>query len=290
MSFKSNFAGIIPGMMDHAILEFEDQRKVGKKIDTKRQELTDAVTAQLRQQGLDPEALQNQVTARVEETMAKTMREVLGVSSRKAKEGTKFLRYEVLFNPNRIMLNGRGAAKVPMNDVSDGVQVTYQERQANLELRIPLIVDRTMASEISMGVSIPGVNTSLVQGIKDNVQSAANWLSGGQLGSVQRDVEMFIAMLRNQYTRMVSFYWGNMTYTGILTSASSTYTMFDIHGRPTRANIDLLIMLADANNPVLMYNGKDKGPWMEYYRKAFEGKTSLSARSVTQSFENILGL
>ena len=34
MSFKSNFAGILPGMVDHAIIEFEDQRKVADEINT----------------------------------------------------------------------------------------------------------------------------------------------------------------------------------------------------------------------------------------------------------------
>jgi hypothetical protein len=239
---------------------------------------------------LDPTKLQQQVTSRVEETLAKTMKELLGSTGRKAKNGVKFLRYEVLFNPNRITLTGRGAAEVPMNDCTKGVSVSYQTRQANLELRIPLIVDRTISSQVSMGVDIPGVNCSLTQGVRSTVESVANWLTGDDLGSIQRDVEIFLAMLRNEHTRMVSFYWGSMTYTGVLTSVNSTYTMFDPKGNPTRANIDLLIMLADANNPVLIYNGKDKGPWMQYYRKAFEGKTSLSARSGTQFFENVLGL
>ena len=293
MSFKSNFAGILPGMVDHAIIEFEDQRKIADEINTVRQKVKSDVELKMSTLGMDPVKLQAQVTARVEETLAKTMSDLLGTGGRKAEKGVKFLRYEVLFNPNRITLSGRGAAKVPMNDFSKGISVTYQERQANLELRIPLIVDRTLASQVSMGVSIPGVNASLVQGVKDKVESVANWFTSGtsgDIGSIQRDVEVFVAMLRNEHTRLVSFYWGNMKYTGVLTSVSSTYTMFDPQGHPTRANIDLLIMLADAKNPILIYNGKEKGPWMEYYRKAFEGKTSLSARSNTQYFENILNL
>ncbi|MCR5467356.1 MAG: hypothetical protein K6F37_00205 [Lachnospiraceae bacterium] len=289
-SFKSNFAGIIPGMLDKAILEFEDQREVGKEIDTKRQALKSSTELQLASMGLDPEKLQKKVTEQVEATMARTMRDVLGSSSRKAKNGTKFLRYEVLFNPNRISLTGHGTAEVPMNECSKGIQVTFQTRQANLELRIPLIVDRTISSQISMGISIPGVNSSLVDAGKSYLESAESWLTDGESGSIQRDVEMFAAMLRNNYTRMVSFYWGDMTYTGILTSANSTYTIFDPNGHPTRATIELLIILADANNPVLVWNGKEKGPWMEYYKKAFtNGKTSLGP-NWTQNAQNILGL
>ena len=290
MSFKGNFAGVIPGLLDKAILEFEDQREVGKEIDTKRQELKSATEAQLAAMGLDPAKLQKKVTAQVEATMAKTMKDLLGVSSRKAKNGSKFLRYEVLFNPNKITLTGRGVAQVPMNDLTKGIQSTYQTRQANLELRIPLIVDRTVSSQIEMGVSIPGINSSLIQAGREAVESAQSWLTSGESGSIQRDVEMFAAMLRSNYTRMVSFYWGDMTYTGILTSADSTYTIFDPKGHPTRANINLFILLADPNNPVLMYNGRDKGPWMEYYKKAFTGgKTSLGP-NWTQNAQNILGL
>ncbi len=290
MSFASNFAGIIPGTLDKAILEFEDQREVGKEIDTKRQELKSATELQLAAMGLDPDKLQKKVTEQVEAAMAKTMKDLLGSSSRKAKNGAKFLRYEVLFNPNKISLSGHGVAEVPMNENSKGVQVTYQTRQANLELRIPLIVDRTISSQIEMGVSIPGINSSLMQTGKSMFESAQSWLTSGDSGSIQRDVEMFAAMLRNNYTRLVSFYWGDMSYTGILTSASSTYTIFDPNGHPTRANIDLLIMLADANNPILMWNGRQKGPWMEYYRKAFtNGKSSLGP-NWTQNGQSFLGL
>ncbi len=290
MSFKGNFAGIVPGLLDKAILEFEDQREVGKEIDTKKQELKSATEAQLAAMGLDPAKLQAKITDQVETTMAKTMRDLLGTSSRKAKHGAKFLRYEVLFNPNKITLTGRGVAQVPMYDATKGVQSTYQTRQANLELRIPLIVDKTVSSQIQMGVDIPGVNASLVQSAESLVESAQNWLSSGESVSVQRDVEIFAAMLRNNYTRLVSFYWGDMSYTGILTSADSTYTIFDPKGHPTRANINIFIMLADPNNPVLMFNGKDKGPWMDYYKKAFaSGRTSLGP-SWTQNAQNILGL
>jgi hypothetical protein len=288
MSFGSNFAGIIPGMLDKAIIEFLDQRKIGKEIDTQAQQVKTQVELELAAMGLDPTALQDQVTSKVEKAMAKTMKDVLGMSSRKAKEGTKFLRYEVLFNPNRISLAGRGCASVPMNDASKGVRVTYQPRQANLELRIPLIVDRTISSQISMGIDIPGINASLVQSVKSGIESASNWLTGGDTGSIQRDVEMFVAMLRSNYTRVVSFYWGDMTYTGILTSVNSTYTLFDPKGNPTRATIELMIMLADAENPVLMYNGKDKGPWMEYYRKGFKDETRKMLKG--GSAGNLLGL
>ena len=290
MSFMGNFAGIIPGVIDKAVLEFEDQREIGKEIDTKRQELKSATEYKLQSKGLDPKQVQDKIMAQVEATMAKTMRDLLGTSSRKAKNGTKFLRYEVLFNPNKITLTGRGVAQVPMYDASKGVQTTYQTRQANLELRIPLIVDRTVSSQIEMGVSIPGINSSLVQTGRFIAESTQSWLTSGESGSIQRDVEMFAAMLRSNYTRMVSFYWGDMSYTGILTSSDSTYTIFDPKGHPTRATINLFIMLADPTNPVLMYNGKDKGPWMEYYKKAFTGgKTSLGP-SWTQNAENILGL
>ncbi|MCR5388993.1 MAG: hypothetical protein K6E56_07085 [Lachnospiraceae bacterium] len=290
MSFKSNFAGIIPGVLDKAILEFEDQRELAKKIDNKRQELKSAAEIQLAAMGLDPKKLQDKVTEQVEAAVAKTMKDLLGNSGRKAQNGVKFLRYEVLFNPSKITLTGHGTAQVPMNENSKGVQVTYQTRQANLELRIPLVVDRTISSQIEMGVSIPGVNASLAQSGRALAESAENWLTSGDAGSVQRDVEMFAAMLRSNYTRMVSFYWGDMTYTGILTSASSNYVLFDPQGRPTRANIDLLIMLADATNPVLVWNGKEKGPWMDYYNKAFKsGRTSLGP-NWTQNAQNILGL
>ena len=194
----------------------------------------------------------------------------------KAREGTKYLRYEVLFNPKEIMVNGQGESMEPQYDKKNGATTSYQPRPSDVSLTIPLVVDRTLASKISMGVDIPGINTSLSGGVDALINNFKD-------GSIQKEVEAFIALLQNMYTRRVVFYWGDIVYDGMLNGSSSTYEIFDPNGNPTRATIRLSIRLSSGDFPVVLTDGEREGSWMQYYNKVFSGKEETFASGVKGS-------
>lgn len=63
--------------------------------------------------------------------------------------------------------------------------------------------------------------------------------------SVQPEVEGFLAIAKNPFTRTISFNWGNQYYVGELNSVTADYTMFNTFGIPTRAKVDLSLELFD---------------------------------------------
>ncbi len=266
------------GFIPKAILEFEDCRETMKKIN-RNPAIVRGNPMDFAVDGIPP----------VPESLTETMLGTVGLTTdiigyHKAREGTKYLRYEVLFNPKEITVSGRGSAMVPMIDKEKGGQVTYQPRPGQIELRIPLIVDRTLSSKISMGVPIPGVNTSLSGG------AMALWDAVFEENSIQQEVEVFIGLLQSTYTRRVVFYWGDMVYDGFLSSANANYEIFDPNGNPTRATIDLFMILESADFPTLLFDGKREGPWMKYYQKTFGDESFVSGVKGSQWGSNLLNL
>lgn len=60
---------------------------------------------------------------------------------------------------------------------------------------------------------------------------------------VAGDVERFLAMVKNPYTRQIAFYWGNTGYQGVLRHVDAEYMYFDSSGTPTQATVNLTINL-----------------------------------------------
>ena len=101
--------------------------------------------------------------------------------------------------------------------------------------------------------------------------------------TVQRQVEGFIGAIRNENTRLLTFHWGEMSYSGVLRNVAVEYTMFNVTGEPVRAVVGLTIMCADAKiwpNSVAV--------WQEQYKNSFEKSESFVKGS--QTIGNLLNL
>jgi hypothetical protein len=63
--------------------------------------------------------------------------------------------------------------------------------------------------------------------------------------SVQPEVEQFLAIIKKHYSRGITFYWGTVSYTGIVRNVNAEYVLFNALGIPTRANVDLTMMMTE---------------------------------------------
>jgi hypothetical protein len=63
--------------------------------------------------------------------------------------------------------------------------------------------------------------------------------------SVQPEVEQFLAIMKRNYSRIITFYWGTVSYTGVVNSIDAQYVLFNALGIPTRAIVDLSIMISE---------------------------------------------
>lgn len=65
---------------------------------------------------------------------------------------------------------------------------------------------------------------------------------------VRTQIDGLIALITQPESRSVTFYWGEMVFTGALTNVSAGYTMFNLQGEPTRGKVTLTILQSEAKS------------------------------------------
>ncbi|MCI9083151.1 MAG: hypothetical protein HFI70_12845 [Lachnospiraceae bacterium] len=65
--------------------------------------------------------------------------------------------------------------------------------------------------------------------------------------TVRQKVEGFMAAIRDEHTRKVNFIWGNLRYSGVLSSVQAVYTMFRPDGSPVHAEVQVGLLCMDEN-------------------------------------------
>lgn len=186
--------------------------------------------------------------------------------------------FEVQFNPSTISLSGYGGGNVLKTSYDqNGGSLSYAKADVHIDFGVQLIfdqVDRTTAF-------LDGAReVTLSRAVDAGVGAVKNKLNPDQT-TVKQQVEAFAALVRNEATRAVTFSWGPLLYSGIVTRINTKYTMFDIQGDPVRATVDFNMICVDSTvNPGSM------GTWEDNYKRAFDddkeyktGGDLLSAKS-----------
>ena len=194
--------------------------------------------------------------------------------------------YTVQFNPSSLQLRGRGPGFMPIygfapsadNRGTETVSPTNQE--VRITFSVQLVFDQVhpfdafMADKFNTAPSAVGVN----------IAKAVMTGKGKKTPTVQQTVEGFIAAIRSQYTRIITFSWGKMIYAGTLNTVNAQYTMFNMQGQPIHATMDLTILCVQDD-----IAANTMGVWMNAYKKAFSGQSFDAVRGV-QTASNLLNL
>lgn len=208
--------------------------------------------------------------------LSDSMGREIGVTTIK---GTDRKVFTVQFNPSDFQLSGSGGDYITKNDYSvqdgkDGVSGGGMEMRITLDVK--LIFDKVDPHTAFLSDRINTAPTALGMDVER--------LFTEKNASVQTEVEGFIAALRSPYTRMITFAWGKMCYTGVLSGVDAQYTMFDVDGKPVRAEVTLQITTADEQiTPCSM------GSWEQKYKAAF-GAGSFSMTGLGQKVGSLLNL
>lgn len=181
--------------------------------------------------------------------------------------------YTVRFNPSELSINAVGGGKVARTNFDDSGQskVEYVPMDVNIQLTVRLVFDDMRVTDSFMNEIATPVNGA------HKIYHAARETRN----SVQAQVEGFIAAMRSEYTRRVTFYWGKLAYTGVLNYMNSEYTMFSIHGRPVRAHVDIGILCSDKSDGLKF--------WEDRFDDAFNGDGE-DLESVGQNVGNLLNI
>ena len=185
----------------------------------------------------------------------------------------------VQFNPSsmRLRSNAGGNAQIT-NYTQNGGAISRGPTKLHVDLSVKLIFDQISNTAAFQQDNMTLSSTRVISSVAG---ALGNLAFGRKTQSVQVTVEAFIAALRNENTRWICFEWGEFKYEGIVRQINSTYTMFDISGNPIRAEVDLIIYLAD---PAI--KADNSGYWYDAYYAAFiEGNpTAMAMMAMNNAF------
>ncbi|MCR5775358.1 MAG: hypothetical protein K6G42_09770 [Lachnospiraceae bacterium] len=155
--------------------------------------------------------------------------------------------FTVQFNPSTLQISGHGGGLQQEMDYGGDPKegphrsASYVRGGTYISMSVSLLFDSCDPQNAFLEDKlIPNVS-SVGAGVAKAITSAM----GKKTVSIQKQVEGFISALRNQYTRIVTFHWGELNYSGILQNIGANYTMFNINGEPIRATVDISIVSAD---------------------------------------------
>jgi len=188
--------------------------------------------------------------------------------------------FTVQFNPSTLRLSGHsgGPASTTNFSTENAKEVKRKPVDASISMSVELLFDSMDPKDAFMNDKIDVSPTGFLTGMADM------GLTMGQKKkkTVQRQVEGFIGALRNENTRLISFNWGDICYSGVLRRVGAEYTMFNVTGEPVRAKVGLTIMCADVKewpNSVAV--------WQERYKNSYLGGSESGVKA-SQKLGNLL--
>lgn len=179
--------------------------------------------------------------------------------------------FVVQFNPTSLQIRSIGGdddIQITNYTASNIAGVKSGEVNLHVELSLKLIFDQ-------LSITSSFVQELLNEGNGENKSSNKNATDNEEQKnrpSVQVIVDAFTATMRNENTRRLCFEWGEFYYEGIVRRMNTTYTMFDILGNPTRAEVAMTIYLVDEDSKETNDYWKDA-----YYAAFIEGNKTAEA-------------
>ena len=231
----------------------------------------------------DPEEIN---TAKVSETtqsvlsMASTDMSAPRISAGLQTAGLDVCVMQVQYNPSSLSIQAN-AKPIPFTYLQQHVDsgVPNQNlRPPMVLLSVELIFDAMNPQDAFMMDKVrlsAGTMASNAAGIVKNVKD------GGY--TVQPQTEGLLAALLRSNTRVVTFRWGDMAFTGQLYEVRADYTMFSVSGKPIRSKVALNISQQVESNADIKY-------WDKVLDNTFKENNSVEMKKTAQELGNLLNL
>ncbi|MBR5420222.1 MAG: hypothetical protein IK115_03630 [Lachnospiraceae bacterium] len=191
-------------------------------------------------------------------------------------------RYVVQFNPSSITLRGHGEGYVPTISYTKETTDPKPDKQSvRIFFSVRLVVDQVDNFDAFLEDKTNLSPTQLGQNILKQIPKFK------KEPSVKDTVEGFIGALRCTDTRIVTFHWGQMNYSGVMNNVNAQYVMFNRKGQPVRAYINLSLQCTH-DDPL----PNSLGPWEAAYEKAFgvNGIANNRAVGAAQKYGSFINL
>lgn len=209
-------------------------------------------------------------------------------------KGSGYLAMEVQYNPNTIYMETQAGRQVEYAGGNLGSksnnQIVQDIQPVSTTMSFQLIFDDMNPFDAFMLENLAPTTVG-------NIVSAAGALNRNldrkkkTVGySVQSQIDGLMALLTQDETRQVIFFWAKMCFRGELTNVNTRYTMFNKDGNPIRGVVELTIRQGD--DPLFGY---DRIYWDQAFTKAFgeaaenevHGMASKFSKRTNNNFLNL---
>lgn len=193
-------------------------------------------------------------------------------------EGAVARRFTVQFNPSTLTVSGYAGGSAAINDYSSSGRsgLSYKELKPHIDFSVQLIFDDVVRSEAFL-------NDAMSFNATNAINAGSGRLTRRKF-SVQEEVEAFLAIVRNKYTKGLTFAWGKLMYSGVVTNCNAKYVMFAPSGKPIRATVQLRMICVDES-----IAQRQTGFWRDRYKEAFEN-VDTSFNTLANKTSNLINL
>lgn len=186
---------------------------------------------------------------------------------------------QVQYNPSSLTI-AANAQPIPFSylqqNVDSGIP-NQMMRPPMVVLSVELLFDATNPQDAFMMDKFRLSTGSIVS----DISGARKAKQGGY--SVQPQTEALLAIILRSKTRVVTFRWADMAFTGQVSEARADYTMFSVSGKPIRSKVALNITQQVESNADLKY-------WDKALSKTFQEGNTVDTKTVGQQWGNLLNL
>ena len=186
---------------------------------------------------------------------------------------------KVQYNPTSLSIQANAEA-IPFTylqqNIDSGVP-NQSPRPPMVVLSVDLIFDAMNPKDAFMAEKF-SLSTG---GIVSSVAGAAQAAKGGY--TVQPQTDGLIAALMRPSTRVVTFRWADMAFTGQLIEAQAEYTMFSVSGKPVRSKVRMNIAQQVESDADIQY-------WDKVLDTTFSGNGEAGGKDMGQKLGNLLNL
>ena len=186
---------------------------------------------------------------------------------------------KVQYNPTSLSIQANAEA-IPFTylqqNIDSGVP-NQSPRPPMVVLSVDLIFDAMNPKDAFMAEKF-SLSTG---GIVSSVAGAAQAAKGGY--TVQPQTDGLIAALMRPSTRVVTFRWADMAFTGQLIEVQAEYTMFSVSGKPVRSKVRMNIAQQVESDADIQY-------WDKVLDTTFSGNGEAGGKDMGQKLGNLLNL
>jgi hypothetical protein len=186
---------------------------------------------------------------------------------------------QVQYNPSSLSIMAN-AQPIPFSYLQQNVDSGIPNqmiRPPMVVLSVELLFDATNPQDAFMMDKFRVASSSVVSDISGGIKAK----QGGY--TVQPQTEALMAMILRGKTRVVTFRWADMAFTGQVSEVRADYTMFSVSGKPIRSRVMLNINQQVESNADLKY-------WDKALDKTFEKGNTVETKKAGQQLGSLLNL